>query len=134
MKWFAIAFAMLLVTIVILADRNSLPPLLRLIKELPFGDKVGHFMLMGMMSFLTNLALKAKELQLGKFRILQGTLLVIIPVTLEEMSQVFFPSRTLDLMDLTADYLGIFGFGQLAAFLLSQQRSKSVQSGSKVNS
>jgi hypothetical protein len=36
-------------------------------------------------------------------------------VTLEEISQLLVETRAFDLMDLFADYLGIFVFGRLAS-------------------
>jgi VanZ family protein len=36
-------------------------------------------------------------------------------VTLEEVSQLLVETRTFELIDLVADYLGIFVFGRLAS-------------------
>ena len=54
MKWLTIFFALLLVVIVIAADLGELPGFLKSIYDIPYGDKIGHFILVGLLSFFTN--------------------------------------------------------------------------------
>ena len=84
------------------------------IKLLPYGDKIWHFCLAGMLSFLVNLVLSAKTFQIWKVNYLLGSLIVLAIVTLEEFSQIFIRGRSFDKFDLAADYLGIFVFGEIA--------------------
>ena len=70
---------------------------------LPFGDKIGHAGLFGLLTVLTNVALGNRRV--GNFPL--GTLLVIGFVFLEEVSQHFLPNRTFDIIDLLADGVGI---------------------------
>ncbi|MGA0200120.1 MAG: hypothetical protein ACO3NK_13580, partial [Prochlorotrichaceae cyanobacterium] len=42
-----------------------------------------------------------------------ATVIILIVVTLEELSQVLIPARTPSLLDLCADYGGIFLLGDL---------------------
>lgn len=72
---------------------------------------------MGGFSFLLNLALNAKTLKLWKLNYLLGSLIVLMVVTIEEVSQIFVRGRTFDWGDLIFDYLGIFIFGELARFI-----------------
>jgi len=44
-------------------------------------------------------------------------LIVVVIMTLEEFSQAFVSSRTFDLIDLTADYVGIICFSYLALWI-----------------
>ncbi len=87
------------------------------IRKIPYGDKIGHISLLGTMSLFLNLALQCKKINVLKYRILFGSFILSLIATLEEISQIFFPSRTFDLVDLTFNYLGIFIFGRLAVFL-----------------
>ncbi len=78
------------------------------IKEIPFGDKAGHFLLIGGASFCGILLTSFKKIKILKYSFFLGTVLAFSITTLEEFSQIFLPRRTFDLMDLTANYLGIF--------------------------
>lgn len=89
----------------------------KLVHTIPLGDKIGHFLLMGLLSFAVNLSLDGKKFRLFRFPVLIGSFCVFIVVTLEEYSQIFVDTRTFDGGDLIADYLGIFLFGQLAWYL-----------------
>ena len=112
-KILTLIYILILVGIIFLADVRG-TNYFSFIRNVPFGDKIGHFLLMGMFSFLLNLALKAKIVQLWFFRYLLGSLIVVGLVTLEEFSQIFVRRRTFDLTDLVADYAGIFIFGEIA--------------------
>lgn len=85
-----------------------------LIRDVPYGDKIGHFFLFGVLSFLSNLALKLRRIKLFSFNFYLGSALVFAFAAIEEMSQALFPQRTLDLADLIAGALGIFSSGLLA--------------------
>lgn len=116
-KIFAVIYIFIIAGIVILADVKSTQYLLRFSGGIPYFDKIAHFFLMGGFSFAVNLLLKAKDLALWKFRFLLGTLIVLLIVTVEEVSQIFVLGRSFDLGDLAADYAGILIFGELARFI-----------------
>lgn len=88
---------------------------------IPCGDKIGHFIVMGMMALLVNLLLSSRRQSIGKREFLLGSLIVAGIVTTEEFAQIFIPTRTFSLFDLAADYAGIAIFGRLAV-VLSRQR------------
>jgi polysaccharide biosynthesis protein VpsQ len=79
--------------------------------NLPFGDKWGHFILIGILTFLLNYALNGKMVKIGRLNILLGCSIVAVAITLEEFSQIWIPLRTFDLVDLSANYLGITAAG-----------------------
>lgn len=87
-----------------------------LIKQIPYGDKLGHFMLIGSLTFLLNMALKIKKIKLASLSILLGSLIIFTVISLEEFSQMFLANRTFDLVDLFFNYLGIFVFGRFAEY------------------
>lgn len=116
MKKACFLYSALLVTIVAAADRGALP--LDLVARLPGGDKAGHFLVMGTLALLVNLAFAAGN----GFAVLKRCSLVAVVVTLEEISQVAFRYRHFEPADLAADLAGITVFGLLAAFLLARGR------------
>ncbi len=124
MKWLALGFFVFLAIIVTLADQGRLPALLQVYKVIPLGDKLGHFLLMGLFSLLTNLAFQTARWRIGRLQILKGSLLVAVVVTIEECSQLFLVNRSFSWSDLAADYAGILCFGYLACWwTLKRQRA-----------
>ncbi|MBA4122425.1 MAG: VanZ family protein [Acidobacteria bacterium] len=119
-KIITVIYIFILTGIVVLADVRQTQFLFNFIRSLPFGDKIGHFFLMGIFSLLVNLALSAKTIRLWKFKYLLGSLIVSAIVTLEEFSQIFVSGRTFDAGDLTVDFAGIVIFGEIARFLLGR--------------
>ncbi len=115
-KILTVIYIFILAGIIILADVRQTQYLFTFIKSLPFGDKIGHFCLMGMLSLLVNLALNAKTFRFWKLNYLLGSLIVLTVVTAEEFSQIFVRGRTFDAGDLVFDYAGIFIFGEAARF------------------
>ena len=90
---------------------------LQFASNLPHGDKIGHFLLMGSLALLVNLAMDVRRVNIRGRWFLLGSLIVGLIVTLEEVSQILIPARTFSLYDLAADYLGIYLFSRLAVFL-----------------
>lgn len=120
-KFITVVYFLILVGLVFLANNKGTRYLLNFTGNIPFGDKLGHFFLMGFFSFLMNLVLQAKTFQIWKIRVLSGSLLVLIIVTLEEFSQIFVSGRTFDSGDLIADCLGILVFGKFARLMLRRK-------------
>ncbi|MDQ3800257.1 MAG: VanZ family protein [Acidobacteriota bacterium] len=117
-KILAALYILALAGIVVLADIRETQYLFRPVRRLPYGDKIGHFLLMGMFSLVVNLVLRARTVRLfRKFGYLLGSLIVLAIVTAEEFSQIFVRGRSFDWTDLAADWAGIFIFGELARFL-----------------
>ncbi len=113
----SVIYIFILAGIVVLADVRQTQYLFESLRSLQFGDKIGHFCLMGMLSLFVNLALSAKTFQFWKLNYLLGSLIVLAVVTAEEFSQFFIRGRTFDLSDLVFDYAGIFIFGETARFI-----------------
>ncbi len=83
-------------------------------KFLPYEDKIAHFFLVGALAFLVNISLSLSQITVGRIKILTGSLILLVLVTLEEGSQAWFPSRSLSVNDLLANYAGILCFGWAA--------------------
>lgn len=119
-KWITGLFILVLILIVLIANLGLGPDYFPLIYTIPGFDKVGHFFLMGVLSFLVNLLLKAEKTKLFSLDFLIGSLVVILVVTLEELSQLFLIHRAFSWVDLVFDLGGIFLGGRLANWLLTK--------------
>lgn len=128
MRRSAIIFGIFILIIVILADTRHLGGLYALY-DFPFGDKVGHFFLFGLLSMAINLSVISTELQPDPStrpsnirKVIQASLILALFVGLEEFSQRWFPSRTSDVFDLLASCLGITFFAVMA-LMINKMRS-----------
>lgn len=123
-NWLTILLVIFVLLIVILADSGNLPRPIKNLYKFPYGDKVGHFLLMGFLSFSLNWTVLASRANLGLVRVIWTvSLSLAFLVTLEELSQQFFPKRTFSLLDLAFSYAGIVVFGWLAALVTRKERS-----------
>lgn len=130
-------YALILVSIFLLSDFNLLPQPHALVRayvprtpileyfphRIPYDDKIAHFLMIGALALCVNLTLAAASFSIGKFRILKGSAIVLIFMTLEELSQAFFPSRQCSWGDLLANYAGVLCFGQMAMYVMSHRTS-----------
>ncbi len=111
-RWLIAAlFLCFLAAIVIAADRGRLPGFIMAFYAFPSGDKIGHFLLIGLLSFLVNLCLPARPLVWRDVVI--ASLAIALLATLEEFSQAFLRTRTASWRDLFAGYAGIICAGAL---------------------
>ena len=100
-----------LVMLVVAADAGWGRRFWNLVQRIPLGDKAGHFILIGALSFLLNWIMQASEFRVLGFSVLRGSAILMLCAFLEELSQLCFRSRTFDIYDLLADALGIWLFG-----------------------
>lgn len=116
MKRAAILFTIFIIVVVILADTGNLPRFLSAIYNFRYGDKLGHFVLFGLLNFfVTRAVLAALPSRPPVWAALSVGLTLALLVAAEEYSQSYFPERTADIIDLLASYLGMF-IGGFAAF------------------
>jgi VanZ family protein len=121
MKWLAILFGLGIVAIIVLADLGRLGSI-RFLYDFPYGDKLGHFILYGILTFLIDLALFRSSARKTssplhpseKLPAVKAGLIVAFAITVEEFSQQYFSNRTFDLIDLIASYAGVVVFSWLA--------------------
>ena len=107
--------------IIFLADTADYNFAFKFVGHIPCGDKICHILLYGMMAFLLNYGLGFRRVgilaHLGglenppyRWNMPLGSLIILIFATLEECSQYYIPSRTFDLWDLGADFVGVVLF------------------------
>jgi VanZ family protein len=112
-RW-AILFSAVIVAIIVLADAGKLGSVAWLY-DFPGGDKVGHFVLFGILSLLVNLAAMERRGSghVGQV-VLKVSVVLAVLIGLEELSQNWFASRTSSWTDLAASYLGVATFAWMA--------------------
>ncbi|MCT8985586.1 VanZ family protein [Shewanella phaeophyticola] len=110
----AAVFFCFILWVIYLANTGAQSLLFDLVHHIPYGDKLGHMLLFGLLTFVANLALQSRHFLLGRIPLYYGAVLVSIFVLSEEICQGFIPSRTLDIIDLVADAVGIILFSYLS--------------------
>src|SRR5262245_1689303 len=96
----ALAYAAIFAAIVFVADADWLPRFAQDLHDLPYGDKVIHFTLFGLLALAANLALASQKPRSLARAVTLGTILVLAIATAEECSNVFVPCRDWSLGDL----------------------------------
>jgi len=104
--------------IIYAADSGANNVFLYIVDLVPYGDKVGHIWLYGCLALLLNLLLKRKVVMVKSIQVQLGSILVLGFAVLEELSQGFFATRSLDGWDLVGDVLGVY----IAAFLVKHKK------------
>jgi len=113
----ALCFFSFILWVIYQANTGQQNVFFQLVAAIPYGDKLGHFCLFGFLTLLVNFSLNFKTLRLGSSQLYLGSILVSTFVIVEELSQFFIPSRTLDPLDLLADFVGIMTFSLLSVYL-----------------
>ncbi|MBP0013369.1 MAG: VanZ family protein [Roseofilum sp. SBFL] len=88
-------------------------------------DKFGHLFLIGTAGILSHQALGERMIQLGKISLPLGPILVTVFSFIDETLQIFSPARSYSLIDLMANWIGIWMFYWLLVIirrLLAQVR------------
>lgn len=106
-----LAFVLFIVTIILLKDTGRGEGFFALFAGIPYYDKVGHFLLMGVLSFLAVVALAPRLPWMPRAASLAVVGFVLLVVTIEECSQGLVASRNLSLLDLLFSFGGILLFG-----------------------
>lgn len=114
-KRFAFVFVIFILLIVILADSGNLPRGITRLYSFSYGDKVGHFLLMGLLGFFLNRAtLASHPNDKPALVVLKVSAALAFFVAFEEISQQYFPYRTFSMVDLAFSLAGVAIFSWLA--------------------
>jgi polysaccharide biosynthesis protein VpsQ len=123
----AILFALLIAALIAGADTRHLGPL-AWVYDFPYGDKMGHFTLYGVLTLLCSLAVMQLQPSRNPGRVALYTAVIIAAVVgIEEFSQLWIPSRSPDFFDLLAGYTGIATFAYLAVRLRAERHVSSLR-------
>lgn len=102
-----VSFSLFIGWIIYQANTGGSNVFFDLVRTIPYGDKIGHFCLFGLLTTMGLLASRLAHFSFRNIRIYYAVLVVSIFVLVEEISQAFISTRTFDLSDLLADALGI---------------------------
>lgn len=115
MKYIAILFSIFILLVIVLANQGSIPPFVKAIYDFPNGDKLGHFVLFGLLNcFITLTLIQTLPRYTPKLVALSIGLILALLIGIEEFSQKFLSARTFDLVDLLASYIGVYVGGWIA--------------------
>ena len=106
-KFISFSFVIFIGYILYSANTGTPNIFFTIIGKVPYGDKIAHMGLVGMLAFLLNLLLSSKTFSFKGFNILVASFGVFCFMTVEEFSQIWIDKRTFDLVDLTFNYIGI---------------------------
>jgi VanZ family protein len=122
MKWLTILFIVFIILVIVLADIGRLG-LLGVVYEFPQGDKVGHFVLFGILTFLLDLTFFQALPHADRKQVaVIISLILALLIGLEEFSQKFIPARTFCLFDLSASYMGVIFFSWVSLKIKRPQK------------
>jgi VanZ family protein len=107
MKALSLIYAALVLGIIVIANTPEWRFLLSGVRAIPYGDKLGHFLFMGMLATSVNILCAFKSIWIWNRSYLVGTLCVIAFFLIEETSQLIIPGRTFDLIDICCNFGGV---------------------------
>lgn len=102
---YPVSFFIVLSAIIVKADTANYNFAFHVVGMIPYGDKIAHAILYGILVYLILYAFDG--IWKKAFLIVPGAVLAFAAA--EEFSQLYFPSRTFDWFDLLADVIGIVG-------------------------
>ncbi|PCJ22053.1 MAG: trypsin [Gammaproteobacteria bacterium] len=109
--------------VILQANAGANTVFFNIVAALPYGDKLGHIMLYGVLTLLLNIALGFKIISLAKVKVSVAASLVLFFSVGEEITQAFIPNRNFDILDLIADGVGILLFNGLSIRYVKENRT-----------
>jgi len=106
-KLIAMLFFLFMLLVAYWANTNRMPELLKVAMEFPYSDKLGHFILYGILAYLLTVAMPFRWVKILRWNFPLGAVLAVVFATLEEISQLFFVTRSASFVDLFSGYSGI---------------------------
>ena len=119
-------FGSFMVAIVCLKNAGLAAPFFSFFGQVPYHDKIGHFVLMGILGFLAVGAIAPRLSMPPKKATVRVLGVLIVLIALEEFSQGFLPRRTLSLSDFLFGVAGALSCGWLAHTLNQRFKNKQI--------
>lgn len=107
--------------VIVMTQMAYLDVLPRTLLQWPYADKVIHALFFGAVVFWLTMWWPDRRVQLGRWALPVAIVLPISLALVEEIFQAFSPLRTGDLVDLSADLLGMVAFWWLSRRLMTLQ-------------
>lgn len=108
-------FALVMCTMIIIADIKGTSYLLQHFPKVPMIDKWGHLLMFGTMAFLLNFTLAFRKIT--RWLIPIGSLIVLTFAIGEEFSQLALAGRSFEWTDMLFDVIGV-GLFSILSYLL----------------
>jgi VanZ family protein len=106
----AAVFLIFVIVVIIIADTKGTGALQALAPGIPQSDKLGHFIIFGIMGLLVNISLQFKTMSVFNRQVLLGSVIVMAFAIGEEFTQILLPTRSFDFKDMACDLVGIVLF------------------------
>ena len=106
------------------ANNKALPVWIKFYREIPYGDKVGHFFIFGVFTLSLNILLSFRRISLFSKHFFVGSVITFAFITVEEISQLLLVNRNFSITDLLANYLGIMIIGEMLCRLIKRFSDK----------
>lgn len=103
----ALLFFSFMIAIILIADIKGTKALQALAPGIPHSDKLGHFIIFGMMGLFANIAFQFRTVKPFGKSLLLGSVIVMSFAICEECTQMLFPTRSFDFVDMACDLIGI---------------------------
>lgn len=118
-------YAAWIITVVVAAGLGRLPVRM-ILRHVPYGDKVGHFLLIGVLAYLINRSVGERG---STRRLCLANGLLFGVVVGEECLQRWMRYRAFEWADLMADAAGMLCFGALAHWQMRRGRAPAPSTG-----
>ena len=92
------------------ADSHSTNIFFSSVGAIPYGDKIGHFVLYGLLAMFFDWSFNFKSRLLFGYNIPFSALVILGFAVIEEFTQILLESRNFDLVDILFDFLGMWFF------------------------
>ena len=109
-----LGYLALLLGIIVMKNANIGLSIFQFMNDIAHLDKVGHFILFGLLSFTLTFALKHKSVKLKGITLPVGAAIIMSATIIEECSQIYIASRTFSFFDMLANITGVICFSVLA--------------------
>ena len=117
-------FFTFIIGIIIAANRGSLGNSFSFAYQVPYFDKVGHFILMGLLAFFAIISLVPRMRGPQQKATLKVVVILLIIIAFEEISQHFIPSRTFSIADYLCGVIGVLTANFVSKWLPLQKKSR----------
>jgi VanZ family protein len=97
--------SLLMLLIIVLADLGMLP--VALFAGIPEYDRIAHALIYGAFYWALRAFLGTKGFHFASWSLTWSSLIAITLILLEEFTQLFFDTRTFDLIDIFCGFLGV---------------------------
>jgi VanZ family protein len=126
MTTIALLYAVCLTAGLLAADSGWVPQVVQHVHDLPYCDKLLHFLMFGLLALTANSALagRGKRMSIRKFALISMILLAL--AIGEEYSNQFVAVRDWSLGDMAANCLGVVSLGIVPVWWWNRRRTNNI--------